>query len=145
MEKETQELMLGIVFVVIVASLIYFAPPSENSTVEISPISSGTGSSHPAIASLPQNGVVLPVEWGDLGARLVEAGAIDEAKFSALYRNQGQFSDEYQKLLAGNNNGKLTITEENSGYLLNLLWALGLANKNPILEDKMEMMNSAYG
>src|SRR3989344_1353776 len=32
-----------------------------------------------------------------------------------------------------------------AGYLLNLLWAFGLANKNPILEDASEMMNPGYG
>jgi len=142
MEKETQELTLGIVFVVIVASLIYLAPLPESPTNTIN-----LGSSHSAEATVPQNGVgvVLPAVWGDLGTRLVETGAIDEAKFSALYKNHGQFTDEYRKLLVGNNNGKLTVNEENSGYLLNLLWALGLANKNPILEDKTEMMNPSYG
>jgi len=91
---------------------------------------------------LPSQGVVLPVTWGNLGAKLVKAGVIDQNKFEALYRRRGTFSAEYKKLLLGNNNGKLRITKSNSGYLLNLFWALGLANKNPILD---EMANSANG
>ena len=57
---------------------------------------------------------------------------------------RGAFTDEYKNLLFGQNDGKLKITNENAGYLLNLFWALGLANKNPIL-DTGEMANPAYG
>ncbi len=94
---------------------------------------------------LPGAGVTLPVTWGDLGARLVEAGAIDPVKLEALYKDRGGFPAEYRKLIEKNANEKIVITNWNSGYLLNLFWALGLANKNPILEDKNEMMNPAYG
>ena len=93
---------------------------------------------------LPSAGVLLPVSWGNLGAQLVNSGAIDADKFKALYEQRGTFSDEYKNLLLGENNGKIKITNENSGYILNLFWALGLANKNPILEEG-EMMNPAYG
>jgi hypothetical protein len=40
-----------------------------------------------------------------------------------------------KKLLYGENNGDLIMTSENSNILLNILWALGLANKNKILEQ----------
>jgi len=93
---------------------------------------------------LPSGGVILPVVWDDLGARLVDAGAIDGEKFMAMYEERGEFTDEYKKLLLGQNNGRLRMTKENSGYLLNLFWALGLANKNPIL-DYGEMMDKRYG
>ncbi len=92
---------------------------------------------------LPAKGVILPITWGDLGAKLVEVGAIDTVKLEALYKDRGGFPPEYQKLIEKNANEKIVITSQNSGYLLNLLWALGLANKNPILED--EMMNPSYG
>lgn len=94
---------------------------------------------------LPSKGVTLPITWGDLGAKMVEVGAIDPAKMAALYKDRGGFPAEYQKLLEKNANEKIVITNANSGYLLNLLWALGLANKNTILEDKSEMMNPSYG
>ena len=86
----------------------------------------------------------MPVVWGNLGAQLVNSGAIDADKFKAIYEQRGAFTDEYKNLLLGENNGKIKITNENSGYILNLFWALGLANKNPILEEG-EMMNPAYG
>jgi hypothetical protein len=79
-----------------------------------------------------------------LGAKLVEVGAIDLDKLVALYKDRGGFLAQYQKMIEKNANEKIVITNWNSGYLLNLLWALGLANKNPILEDTNEMMNPAY-
>src|SRR3989338_3505693 len=63
----------------------------------------------------------------------------------SLYRGRGGMPGEYRVLLSGASDKKLVITQDNAGYLLNLLWALGLANKNPILEDKTEMMNPGYG
>ena len=91
---------------------------------------------------IPSGGVELPVAWGDLGRQLVESGAIDREKFVALYSS---LSEEEKRLLEGNSSEQLHITRENAPYLLNLFWALGLANKNPILEDKEEMMNAEYG
>jgi len=93
---------------------------------------------------LPSKGIILPVSWGDLGAKLVSVGAIDADKFKAIYEQRGAFTDEYDKLLFGQSDDKLKITKENSGYLLNLFWALGLARKNDILENG-EMTNPAYG
>ncbi|OGF70754.1 hypothetical protein A2930_04375 [Candidatus Giovannonibacteria bacterium RIFCSPLOWO2_01_FULL_45_34] len=93
---------------------------------------------------LPSEGVVLPITWGSLGAKLVSAGAIDADKFRAIYEQRGSFTEEYENLLLGDNNGKIKMTAANSGYLLNLFWALGLANKNPILEAG-EMTNPKYG
>src|SRR3989338_8018975 len=109
--------------------------------------SSGNDTGRSAIeeAVLPAKGVKLPVVWGDLGAQLVEAGAIDPVAFKKVYEARGAFPADYEKLLSGRSNGALTITEDNAGYLLNLLWAFGLANKNPILEDASEMMNPGYG
>lgn len=98
----------------------------------------------PEKSIIPAEGVVLPVSWGDLGKKLVAAGVIDEAKFKALYQQRGEFTAEDEKLLLGQNDGRLKITPENSAYLLNLFWALGLANKNPIL-DSGEMTDQAYG
>ncbi len=95
-------------------------------------------------AVLPSDGVELPVIWGDLGAKMVSVGVIDADKFAGIYEQRGAFSDEYKNLLLGQNNGKIRITEKNAGYLLNLFWALGLGQKNPIL-DTGEMKDPRYG
>ena len=36
---------------------------------------------------LPQEGVMLPITWGDLGERMVGDGVIDEAKFKGVFAN----------------------------------------------------------
>ncbi len=93
---------------------------------------------------LPPDGIVLPVRWGDLGARMTSAGVIDKKKFESLYAERGGLSKEEKNLLEGVDNGKLKITSENSGFLLNLFWALGLGNQNTILETG-PMSDSQYG
>jgi hypothetical protein len=93
---------------------------------------------------IPTKGAVLPVTWGDLGKKLVDAGVIDEVKLTSLYQERGELTPEDEKLLSGQNEGRLTITPYNASHFLNLFWALGLANKNEIL-DSGEMTDKAYG
>jgi len=83
----------------------------------------------------PKEGITLPIVWGDLGAKMVEAGVIDKQKFDVLYSERGGLTPDQNKLVYGDKNGKLVITRENSGVLLNLLWAFGLGNKNEILDS----------
>lgn len=92
----------------------------------------------------PKKGVTLPVTWGDLGARMVETGVIDKDKFDQLYAQRGGLSEADKKLVYGKENGKIVITQENSGVILNLLWAFGLGNKNEIL-DKGPIQDKRYG
>jgi len=79
-------------------------------------------------------GIVLPVRWNDLGAKMISVGVIDAGKFEQLYASRGGLDNEAKALLYGEQNGNLKITSENSGMILNLLWALGLGAKNDILE-----------
>ena len=79
-------------------------------------------------------GIVLPVRWGDLGKKMINAGVIDAKRFEEIYANRGGLTKETKELLYGENNGNLKVTSENSGIILNLLWALGLGAKNDILE-----------
>lgn len=93
---------------------------------------------------LPVDGVVLPVRWGDLGAKMVSVGVIDAQKFEQLYAGRGGLNSEIKRLLYGESNSNLKITSENSGLILNMFWALGLGTKNNILESG-EMADSRYG
>ena len=92
----------------------------------------------------PKNGIELPARWGNLGVQMTEAGVIDKEKFAGLYMQRSGLSEADKKLLTDNNNGNLVITPENSGVMLNMLWALGLGNKNLILENG-PMMDPRYG
>ncbi|MBU6414746.1 hypothetical protein KGQ34_00680 [Patescibacteria group bacterium] len=85
----------------------------------------------------------LPVRWGDLGMRLASTGVIDAAKINTLYQNRSG-KETMQKMLFENDEQNVVINSENSKVLLNFFWALGLSNKNAILETG-EMANPRYG
>jgi len=91
-----------------------------------------------------QNWVELPIVWGDMGVKMIDAGVIDKDKFENLYSQRGGLAVSDEKFLTDANNGNLMIHSENSGMVLNMLWAFGLANKNPILESG-PMMDPKYG
>ncbi len=89
----------------------------------------------------PAEGVVLPIEWGDLGKRMVADGVIDEAKFREIMVELEEYEEE---MLAGDWDEKVVMNQQNSRFILNMLWAFGLANKNDILENG-EMTDEKYG
>jgi len=93
---------------------------------------------------LPSAGVELPVNWGDLGAQMIKAGVIDADKIEMLYAERGGLNEEMRRLLYSSDGGKLKITKDNAGFMLNLFWAFGLSNRNPILEEG-PMTNPRYG
>jgi hypothetical protein len=95
-------------------------------------------------AVLPEEGIILPVSWGELGQKLVEFGVIDLEKLTAIYQRRGGLSAYEKSLVYTANNEEIKMNSENAGFVLNLLWALGLANKNKILEEG-PMTDEAYG
>lgn len=93
---------------------------------------------------IPSEGIVLPVKFNDIGVKLVSLGVIDIKKFESLYERRGGIGPQLKKMLSEGSNDYIKITPENSGILLNILWALGLANKNEILENG-PMNDPRYG
>jgi len=93
---------------------------------------------------LPRDGVRLPVQWGDIGKKMVEAGVIDREKLEAVYEARGGLDEDVRKLLESTDIEDLVMNEENSAVLLNFLWAFGLSNKNRILEEG-PMTDARYG
>lgn len=87
--------------------------------------------------------VVLPIKWGDLGKKLVETGVIDLEKLESIYAARGGLTEEERSLFEGSVE-KVVINENNAGFILNLLWAFGLSNKNRILEEG-PMSDPGYG
>lgn len=85
----------------------------------------------------PENGIILPVKWGDIGKKLVDTGVIDEEKFLELFKG-GPLSgvdEQYVNILAGKVDENIVVTQENSRFVLNTLWALGLAQQSKVLTD----------
>ena len=84
----------------------------------------------------PASGYEINATYGDLGPKLIAAGAIDFEKMKLLYEQAGtSLTEEQIKILKEGSNEKIKITPENSYFLLNFFWAVGLANKNPILDE----------
>lgn len=82
---------------------------------------------------LPKNGYTLRIKWGELGPKLVKFGVIDPVKFRQLYKDDGD-SLGYLRYLEAPSDEFITITAKNAPFLVNVFWAVGLANANPVLE-----------
>lgn len=91
----------------------------------------------------PAQGYALPVSYGDLGPRLIEAGVLDYDAFLRVMSAGGDPVSNYQMdILKKGSDEKIVIRRENAHFLLNFFWAVGLANKNPILTEGMMMQYS---
>lgn len=78
----------------------------------------------------PSSGTTIPVRWGDMGQKLVEAGAIDMDKMPSLY---GDLTDEQFEILQGDTLAQITFTPENIQFWTNVLWSLGLTQESKVL------------
>jgi hypothetical protein len=84
----------------------------------------------------PNEGYVLPTRYGDIGPRLLEAGAIDFESFLQVYLQSGQpLSSEQISILERGSDAQIVIGRENARFLLNMFWALGLVNQNSLLTE----------
>ena len=84
----------------------------------------------------PSQGYSFNVSFGNIGPKLLEIGAIDFEKMKKLYKDSGApLTQEQIKILTEGSPEKIKITSENSYFLLNFFWALGLTNKNPVLDE----------
>lgn len=94
----------------------------------------------------PPQGYALPARFGNIGPQLITAGAIDVDKFIDLYEQSGQplTTTQVDVLMSGSDE-QIIINRENATFLLNLFWALGLANENIILTEGMMMYQGVEG
>lgn len=83
---------------------------------------------------LSQNGYKTSLKWKDLGKKLVEAGAIDKAKFEASVASDADGKLD-MKYMEGSSEDNISISEKNSRFVVNFFWALGLANKSKVLDE----------
>ena len=76
----------------------------------------------------------FPVQFGSLGPQLVKAGAIDKNAFvQAFAQSKTPLTPVQIALLEESSDTPITIDHTNAHFLLNFLWAVGLANSNPVL------------
>lgn len=80
---------------------------------------------------LPKDGFTLPISWGDLGPRMVKLGVIDLEKFKEAVGP----TDEQLKILTENTDEKIKIDVNNGQFIVDVLWALGLAQKSIVYNE----------
>ncbi|HEX6977200.1 MAG TPA: rhodanese-like domain-containing protein [Patescibacteria group bacterium] len=80
---------------------------------------------------MPSEGFVLPVNWGVLGPRLVSLGVIDKEKFARAVN----LTEDQKNILEKGSTDPVKITSENSQFVVDFLWALGLAQKSLAYEE----------
>ncbi len=80
---------------------------------------------------LPKDGVTLPVSWDNLGKKLVDAGVINLPEFRKVVK----MTPEQEKILTEGSDEKIRIDATNSQFVVDVLWALGLAQKSIVYTD----------
>ena len=77
---------------------------------------------------------VFKIKWGDLGKRMVEDGVIDKAKLAQAITGTEELPRDLDKYFEDGQN-KIEVNQGNAQFWVDVLWGLGLANKNRILEE----------
>jgi len=83
---------------------------------------------------LPQNGYILGVTWSDIGKDLIDAEVIDKQKYEQLFA-QDSGDNAMMKYMTHSSREHMMVNEANSHFMVNTLWALGLVNKNNLLDE----------
>ncbi len=79
---------------------------------------------------IPEKGFDLPISWEDLGPKLIAAGVIDPDKFIKA----ANLNSDEEKILEEGSNRPININSDNSQFVVDLLWAIGLAEKSNAYE-----------
>src|SRR3989344_7907184 len=80
---------------------------------------------------LPPDGVDLPLSWGDLGPKLISLGVIDPVKF----RKALSLTRQQEEILTRGSKSNIRIDQKNSQFIVDMLWALGLAQKSLVYDE----------
>src|SRR3990172_11537429 len=72
---------------------------------------------------------VFKIKWGDLGKRMVEDGVIDKVKLAQAITGTDELPKDLDKYFAEDQN-KIEVNPQSSQFWVDVLWGLGLANKN---------------
>ncbi len=81
-------------------------------------------------------GVTLPVKWGSIPNQLVDSGALNLSfvEGSLISANQPLTNVELG-MLNGTKNGNVTFNHSSALFTLYMLWAVGINNRNPIINN----------
>ncbi|MDO8451846.1 MAG: rhodanese-like domain-containing protein [bacterium] len=80
---------------------------------------------------VPEAGIELPIAWGDLGPKLIARGVIDLEKFKQAVT----LTPEQDEILTSGSSNPIVINKQNSQFVVDLLWAIGLAQKSIVYDQ----------
>ena len=83
----------------------------------------------------PASGYSVDIKWGDVGQKLVEAGAIDLEQYQQIYPDVSYLTQSKSE--------GITLNKDTAYFWVNTLWALGLTQKSDVLEKGVMM--TQYG
>ncbi len=90
----------------------------------------------------PPDGYSVNVSFGEIGPQMLAAGAFRLDDFIQVYQQAGQpLNEEQLQIVRDGSPATVTFTRENAYFLLNFFWALGLTNKNPVLDEGPMVQN----
>ncbi len=139
-----RKLVFLLIFLMIVASFLFGILFSKVTTLSESKSAdvSQTVENNEELVKL-QNKVikdkyVFKIKWEDLGKRMVEDGVIDKTKLAQAVVGQDNLPKNLDKYFEGDQK-QIELNQENAQFWVDVLWGVGLSNKNRILEEG-EMM-----
>lgn len=84
----------------------------------------------------PEKGYEINATYGMLGPDMIRLGVLDLDKFKSVYEKSGSsMTPEQIGILMAGSDKKIKIDRENSYFLLDFFWAVGLGNKSKILTE----------
>jgi len=85
----------------------------------------------------------VKINWGNLGLRLIQDGVLDKTKLAQSLNGTNDLPNDVEKYINGNEK-QIEVNQGNAHFWLNVLWGLGLANKNKLLESG-DMQTASQG
>lgn len=77
---------------------------------------------------------VFKIKWGDLGERMVKDGVINKEKFTQAIAGGDKLPQDLEKYFHQGQN-QIELSQANSQFWVDILWGLGMSNKNRILDQ----------
>jgi hypothetical protein len=144
-------LAIGLVSVMIILGLVFVTAhksvPATNTVVSaLAPNTivnqSSTNQTAILLSSLfPNQGFKTAVRLNNIVPELVSSGAINLTKVEELY-GKNLTRQEFD-ILTKPSNTNLTLNSSNANFYLLIFWALGIADKNPVLDNFSALANAS--
>lgn len=83
---------------------------------------------------LPAKGHLFKIKWEELGQKMVADGVIDKKKLAKAIAGTENLPEKLEKYFDGSKTSEIELNQENAQFWVDVLWGLGLSNKNEILD-----------